>query len=71
MALDREWPGCPTIWVGTSRDLGAHLGHFEKLDARKLWADFSVPNAIALFGDRPPLTTHTPLIKGVEFHRLN
>ena len=21
----REWPGRPAIWVGTSRDLGAHL----------------------------------------------
>ena len=28
--LDRERPGCPGIRVGTSRDLGAHLGHMEK-----------------------------------------
>ena len=25
----REWPGCPAIWVETSRDLAAHLGHLE------------------------------------------
>ena len=22
VVLDRKWPGCPAIWVGTSRDLG-------------------------------------------------
>ena len=27
--LDREWPGCPRIWVGMSQDLGARLGHLE------------------------------------------
>ena len=26
VVLDRDWPGCPAIWVGTSRHLGAHLG---------------------------------------------
>ena len=31
VVLGREWPGCPAIWVGTSRDLGAHLGHLEEL----------------------------------------
>ena len=30
VVLAREWLGCPTIWVGTSRDLDAHLGHVEK-----------------------------------------
>ena len=29
VVFDREWPGCPAIWVGTSQDLGAHLGHLD------------------------------------------
>ena len=43
VALHQKWPGCPAVWVGMSRDLGAHLGHLEKLNARKLWADFLAP----------------------------
>ena len=39
--LDRAgWPGCPGIWVGTSRIL-------EKLYARKLWADLSLPISVS------------------------
>ena len=39
VVLDREWPGCPTIWVGTSRNSGFSLGFYET----KLWVDFSFP----------------------------
>ena len=40
---DREWSGCPGIWVGTSG--------FAKLYGRKLWADFSRPSVVDT-GDR-------------------
>ena len=33
----------PRIRVGAARDLGARLWHLDKLDTRKLWADFSLP----------------------------
>ena len=33
VVLDREWPGCPGSWVGTSRI-------WKNFYARKLWADF-------------------------------
>ena len=36
VVLDREWPGYPGLWVGTSRI-------WKKFYARKLWADFSYP----------------------------
>ena len=31
VVLDREWPGCHAIRVGTSLELGAHLGQLESL----------------------------------------
>ena len=34
--FQREWPGYPAIWAGTSRDQ-------KKLYATKPWADFFVP----------------------------
>ena len=33
-----------------SRDLGRDVPDLEKLYARKLWADFSYPNVVPLFG---------------------
>ena len=31
VVFDTEWPGCSAIWVGMSRDLGAHLGYLHKI----------------------------------------
>ena len=44
VVLGTEWPGCPGIWVGTSRDLGAQLGHIERLNARKFGSGVAPAN---------------------------
>ena len=36
VVLDREWPGCPGIWVGASLDQKNFM-------QGELWADFSLP----------------------------